>query len=648
MVMGVFGSRLEIRVFFAPVQFCGYKIGVTALHSRVEECCYFRVPVSGPCSQRFTLKPFFYMPNALAEQLLDQAEGCRQAGNHAGAAQLADRALEMEPQNLRALSYGAILIAANGGQKEMALHLIKKALKLGPDSPVAIANAAQVFLWYGQPHRAYQLWERLIKLKPRSVDTLWNLAVYHYNQQDLATAEKYFRKVMDLNPRKYGLHLNLGTVAKDSGRIEEAIDLLRGGMRLYPQDLRQSSSYLFALHFDPACSPERLQAEHAAWGQALEAAVPAAKGHSNDRSPDRRLRIGYVSPHLCRHVVGYNLQPLLRQHDQSQFEIYCYSDTRRPDEMTSTLREEVDVWRETASLSDAELAAQILQDRIDVLVDLVMHTEAGRLGMFVRKPAPIQVAWMAYPGSTGLTRMDYRFTDPVLDPPGATDHFYTEQSVRLESFWCFESPYNSPAVQSPPVLKNGYVTFGCLNSFGKVNDAVLDLWREILAAVPDSRMVLRPPEGKVTPRVLEKLGVAANRVIGLPNEARLKYLNLYHRIDLALDPFPYTGHTTTIECLWMGVPLVTLPGSTVVSRGSLSILTKVGLTELAAKDKADYVAKAVGLARDHDRLRELRAGIRGRLERSVLMDANRFARQAESAYRAIWHKWCETPPGTGI
>jgi protein O-GlcNAc transferase len=356
------------------------------------------------------------------------------------------------------------------------------------------------------------------------------------------------------------------------------------------------------------------------------------------------LRIGYVCPYFRSHVVGNALLPPFREHDRSQFEIYCYSDTQHSDEMTAQFRRGADVWRDTANLSDAELAAQVSQDRIDILMDLVMHMEGVRLGMFARKPAPIQVTWLAYPGSTGLTRMDYRFTDPVLDPPGETDHFYTEQSVRLETFWCFGPPANSPAIRPPPAEKNGYVTFGCLNSFAKVNDAVLEVWSEILAAIPDSRLVLRPPKGKITTRVREKLGADPPRLIGMPYESRHTYLKNYHRIDIALDPFPYTGHTSTLDSLWMGVPVITLPGLTSVSRGSLTILSNVGLAELAASSKGDYVALAIALAQDKSRLRELRATLRGQLERSVWMDGKRFARQAESAYRAMWHKWCGAIP----
>jgi protein O-GlcNAc transferase len=248
---------------------------------------------------------------------------------------------------------------------------------------------------------------------------------------------------------------------------------------------------------------------------------------------------------------------------------------------------------------------------------------------------------MAYPGTTGLSRMDYRFTDPFLDPPGETDHFYTEKSIRLETFWCFKPPSESPAVGPLPADQNGHITFGCLNTFAKVNHSVLELWREILAAVPNSRLVLMLPKGKVMDRVREKLGVAPSRLIGLLRESRLEYFKNYHRVDLTLDPIPYTGHTTTIDSLWMGVPLVTLAGPTVSSRGSLSILSNLGLTELAVRNKSDYAALAVALAHDKDRLRELRAELRERLQRSILMDADRFARQAESAYRTMWHKWCK-------
>ena len=559
--------------------------------------------------------------------------------DYVAASPLVNEALGIDPGNMRGLAFGAV-VAAKTGQKDLALERIKNALELGPNDPRVINNAAGVFFQCGEPHRARALWERLIELSPPSAETFYNLAVYHLNQNDVTAAETYYRKAMTLAPNESVLKTQLGNMLFASGRVEEAIAMYREGERLRNGDHRQSSNYLLALNYDPSYGPEQIQAEHVAWGRALEAAIPAAGGHANNSSPDRRLRIGYVSPDFRVHVIGYNLLPLLRKHDHSQFEIYCYSDTERPDEMTARFRPCADVWRDTAKLSDAELATQVSKDRIDVLVDLTMHMDGSRLGMFVRKPAPIQATWLAYPGTTGLTRMDYRFTDPVLDPPGETGHFYTEQSIRLETFWCYEPHADSPAVGPLPADKNGYITFGCLNNFTKVNASVLELWREILAAVPDSRLMLVPPKGKTSDWALEKLQVAPDRLICLPRISLAGYLDYYNRMDITLDPFPFTGGITTIDSLWMGVPVITLPGATVVSRGSLSVLSNLSLEELAVRTRSDYVALAVALSKDLARLRELRAGLRGRLEHSVLTDADRFARRVESAYRDIWRKWC--------
>ncbi len=579
------------------------------------------------------------MVDSFSELLLDQAGRLMQAHDYAGASALVNQALGIDPKNARALAFGGVL-AASAGQKEPALKLVNKALKLAPSNPSVVDSAAAVFHRWGQPHRARELWERLIELSPRSAKTFWNLAMYHSAHNDVSAAEMYYRKAIELKPDVLGAYMNLGNVIKRSGRIEEAVSLYREGARRYPEDIRQTGNCLLALSYDPSYGPEQIHAEHAAWGKTLESAIAGRNAHPNDRSPERRLRVGYVSTDFRDHVVGYNLLPLLGKHDHSQFEIYCYSDTRHPDQMTARMRQHADVWRDTASLTDGDLADLVSRDQIDVLMDLVMHTDGSRLGMFARKPAPVQVTWMAYPGTTGLTRMDYRFTDPVLDPPGETDHLYTEQSIRLETFWCYDPPADGPSVGPLPAEKNGYITFGCLNNFSKVNASVLELWREVLAAVPDSRLVLLPPKGKTKDWALQKLRVAPERLICLPKVSRVQYLEYHNRIDLAIDPFPYTGHTTTLDGLWMGVPVVTLAGSTVASRGSLSILSNLGLTEFAVKSKSDYAALAVALSRDLPRLRNLRAELRGRLERSVLMDANRFARKAESAYRDIWRKWC--------
>lgn len=580
------------------------------------------------------------MSNPYTEHLLNQIGSQLRARNFTGAESLITQVLTKDPANIRGLCFQAI-IAAETGRKELALTIIQKALELGAKMPAVINNAAAVFFKCGQPARACQMWERLAQIVPQSVDAHWNLAMYYVRQGDADNAEAYLRKVMNLAPDHPNVYINLGNLVKNSGRIEEAAILFWEGSRRHPHDVRESSNLLYAMHFNPEFSAEEIHHAHAAWGRAYEAIIPCLKQPEINRFPSRRLRIGYISPYLRNHVIGHNFLPLIRKHDHSQFEIYCYSDTQQQDDTTEQIMRNTHQWRDTGRISDPDLAQMILQDKIDLLVDLNMHMEGVRLGVFARKPAPIQITWMAYPGSTGLTRMDYRLTDAVLDPPGVTDAFYTERSIRLDSFWCYEPASDSPVVVSLPADINGHVTFGCLNNFGKINTKTLEMWRDILAMVPDARLIILPPKGKTIPWLLKILRVEAHRVECLPRQPHQQYLTLYNRIDLALDPFPYTGHTTTLDGLWMGVPLVTLVGSTVASRGSLSILTNLGLQELAASTQEDYIKLAINLAKNRPRLRELRDGLRKKMKHSVLMNAEKFTQQTESAYRMIWQQWCE-------
>jgi len=579
------------------------------------------------------------MINTPVQSLLARASACIKAYDYTNADQLVTQVLKQDPKNIHGLCFRAI-IAMENGRKEIALEAIKKALKLGPRIPGVLNNAAAVFYKCDQMARAGQMWERLIEIEPRSEDAHWKLARYLIREGEFDAAEKHLRTVLELAPDHLGAYISLSNLLKNTGRIEESVAAYRDGIRRHPNDMPGWSSLIYTLHFVPGCSPEQIFSEHVEWGRKLEEATTCVARQDNEPVPGRRLRVGYVSPNFRNHVVGHNLLPLLRKHDRAQFEIFCYSDVEREDEVTREMRGFTDKWRETGKISDAELAQQIAADRVDILVDLTMHMKGTRLGLFAHKPAPVQVAFMAYPGSTGLKRMDYRLTDPILDPPG-TDNFYTEQSVRLDSFWCFEPVAGGPAVGPLPADKNGYVTFGCLNNFAKINTVVQEMWREVLAAVPKSQLMLLAPKGKTIGWLAEKLNVDPARLECPPKTTPLKYLAFYNQIDLALDPFPYTGHSTTLDGLWMGVPVVTLTGETVASRGSASILTNLGLPELVTTTKEDYVKLAVQLANDLPRLRELRADLRGRLEKSVLMDAERFARKVESAYREMWQKWCE-------
>jgi protein O-GlcNAc transferase len=340
---------------------------------------------------------------------------------------------------------------------------------------------------------------------------------------------------------------------------------------------------------------------------------------------------------------------LFEHHDREAVEVFAYSFVRRPDDTTRRVQGLTDGFREIAALSDAEAADRIRADRIDVLVDLTMHMGENRMPLFALKPAPIQVAWLAYPGTTGLGAMDYRITDVHLDPPDVdATSSYAERSVRLpDTFWCYDPLTREPRVNGLPARREGRdgpVTFGCLNNFGKTNADVFALWARVLGAIEGSRMLLLAPHGQSRDRARSAFargGVDPGRVEFVDFQPRRDYLNTYLRIDLCLDTFPVNGHTTSLDAFWMGVPVVTRVGPTVLGRAGLGYARNLGLEELVATTEERYVAIAAGLARDLPRLEGLREGLRARMERSPLMDGPRFARSFEAAYRGMWHRWCQ-------
>jgi predicted O-linked N-acetylglucosamine transferase (SPINDLY family) len=367
--------------------------------------------------------------------------------------------------------------------------------------------------------------------------------------------------------------------------------------------------------------------------------------HPNDRSPDRRLRIGYVSPDFSRHPVGRFLLPLLESHDHARFEIFCYASVRAPDAVTDACRAAADTWRDVVGQSDEQVAAIVCRDRIDILVDLTMHMAGNRLLLFARKPAPVQVSYLAYCGATGLTTIDYRLTDPYLDPPGGEQRSGGEQPIRLpETYWCYRSTVLAPPVGPLPALRSGHVTFGCLNNFAKVSGPTLVAWSRLLQTLPESRLLLHARPGSHCDRVRDlvaRQGVRPERLGFVDRLAAAEYFRVYGQIDVALDPFPFGGGTTTCDALWMGVPVVSLAGATAVGRSGLSILSNLGRAEWVARDGEQYLRIAVDLAQDLPSLEELRGTLRAQMQASPLMDVPRFARNVEAAYRMMWQRWCE-------
>jgi predicted O-linked N-acetylglucosamine transferase (SPINDLY family) len=534
------------------------------------------------------------------------------------------------------------------GRTAEAVAEYRKALELREDYAQAWDNLGCALMVEDQTEEAIAAHRRAIALRPDSAKAHNNLAVAQARKQQYDVAFGEFKKALSLGPGSAEIYFNFGNMLFDDGQMDEGIANYDRGLARDPSALHIASSRICALQRHPCYDQQKLFVEQRKFNQAY--AVPLAKfiqPHTNDRSPERRLRIGYVSADFRDHVAGCNLLPLLWERDREGFEVTCYSNTLSADRDTELFRAAADWWRNIEGMDDESVAQIIRDDQIDILLDLSLHTGGNRLLAFARKPAPVQATFIGFPGSTGLDAIDYRLTDPYLDPPGENDRFYSEESIRLaDSFWCYD-PRAMRVPDDPisplPALKGQPIMFGCLNNFCKVNDRVLELWAAVLHVVGDSRLMLLIPPGTARERVvgkLHELGVDLARLQFVGRQGRGEYLKTYEQIDIGLDTFPYNGHTTSLDSYWMGVPVVTLVGQTVVGRAGWSQLCNLNLKELAGRTKEEFVQIATALAKDKGRLSEMRKGLRQRMKDSPLCDAKRFAGNVEAAYRRMWQKWC--------
>lgn len=560
------------------------------------------------------------------------------------------RAVELQPAipEFR-LNLGGALTAL--GKLEDAAASYATALALRPEYAEAHFGTGNVLRDLGRREEAIASYRRAILARPHFPDAYNSLGCLLTDLRRLDEAAAALTEAIQLKPDFAAAHSNLGNVRSDQGLLDESLACDDRAIALQPQDPRYLSNRVYSLNFHPGYDAAELLREQLVWND--RHGQPPAEGiqpHDQDRSPDRRLRVGYVSPDFRAHVVGRNVLPLFREHDHQQVDVYCYSDVTKPDDITAQFRKYADVWRDIAPWSHEQLAHQVRADRIDILVDLTLHMANNRLPAFARKPAPLQATFAGYPGGTGLRAMDYRLTDPYLDPPGLSDANYVERSIRLpHSFWCYDVASMSmglgyePPVSPLPALENGCITFGCLSNFCKINEPVLRLWARVLTAVKGSRLLVRTPEGSHRQRTLGTLGregIEPGRIEFVEGRPWLHYLEYYHRIDIGLDTFPYNGHTTSLEACRMGVPVVTKTGGTAVNRAGLSLFSNLGLTELVASEDEQFVDIAQTLAADLPRLATLRAELRDRIQASPLMDAPGFARSIETAFRAMWQDAC--------
>jgi len=535
------------------------------------------------------------------------------------------------------------------GRIQDAQSLYRQILSRQPDHPDALHLLGVIQFQQGQPDAAMELIRRAIAVDPGRAEFHCNLGVVLADVGRDPDAIVAFQHALDLRPAYPEAHHNLGNSLREIGWIDQAIAHFRQALAIQPGDTDSHDNLLYAMHYHPDYDAAALLREHLEWNRRHARPLAAhIQPHANDRDPDRRLRIGYVSPDLRVHPVGRFLLPLFARHDHQRFEIVCFYNAAVEDDVTRYLRGHADRWHDISAMSDEEAAELIRREQIDILVDLSLHMAHNRLLVFARKPAPVQVTYLAYCGTSGLETMDYRLTDPYLDPEGMDESVYTEKSVRLpRTYWCYEPCIRDVAVKAPPAGQGGGVTFGCFNNYCKVSRATWEAWGRLLQAVPGSRLMVCCPLGAHREQVRGELaaaGVDPQRLIFAAKVPMVEYLERYHEVDIGLDPFPYGGGTTTCDALWMGVPVVSLRGRTAVGRGGVSILSNLGLAELIAENTDQYVAIAKALAEDLPRLAELRGGLRQRMRRSPLMDGEQFARDVESAYRQMWRRWC-TPGG---
>jgi protein O-GlcNAc transferase len=379
--------------------------------------------------------------------------------------------------------------------------------------------------------------------------------------------------------------------------------------------------------------------------------MPSARSFDNDRSPDRRLRIGYISPDFREHSLVFFFEPILAHHDHRKFEVFCYANQPENDAVSARLRSHADHWRKIYSLSDAEVTDLIRKDEIDILIDLALHTQTHRSGILVQEAAPLQGSYLSYDSTDGLPAIDFRLTDAWVNPPAASEAHHTEKLVRLpDTQWVYRPPKNIPEVSALPADTNSHITFGIATNLAKINTATIAMWCQTLQAVPGSRLLIKGAGLQDTAtrqyflNSFINAGASEGQIFFEPSAPLLEYFQFFSRIDLVVDTYPFASGTTSCHALYMGVPMIIRTGNTSVSRVGASLLHNVDLTELIADSAERFVRIAADIAGDLSRLRQIRGSLRQTMRNSPLMNETTFVWNLEAAYRELWKEWCAGKP----
>jgi protein O-GlcNAc transferase len=559
-------------------------------------------------------------------------------------------------------------LLGTAGQVADALRYLERSWELAPQNAQVAYQLGAFYSFAGQFGRSVQMYQKAVELAPTWHTALNGLAAAMYSAGEYEQADGLYRRSLEANPDQVETSLGLAGLLIVAGKPQEAVEIFRGLARLNPGNADVLGKLASALNYAAGADPMEVFQAHLRWGQGVMLAPGVEQPPlSNTREPDRKLRVGLLSPDLYDHSVAYFLLSYLRHRDRAGAEITGFNLTPKSDWMTAELRAGCDHWREMAGLPERAIADEIRAAGIDILIELAGHTSGSSLLVLRSRAAPVQATYIGYPNTTGLPTVDYRIVDAVTDPPGA-EPFHTEKLVRLDGcFLCYTPPPFAPEPGPPPCLGEvaaragagwnpGWfgdaepVTFGSFNSIRKLSPPTIEAWCRTLRAVPGSRLALKTRGLAVAyaqrnlMQQFQAQGIGPDRVAMMdmvPN--KLDHFNLYRRIDIALDTFPYNGTTTTCEALWMGVPVLAVRGDRHAGRVGASLLTAAGLSDLVASSPDDLVDRAAALASDRQRLADLRATMRERLQRSALCDGPSYARRLDQALRQMWRQWCASP-----
>jgi len=567
---------------------------------------------------------------AISESLNDQSKALeyyRQAAAH-------------NPGDLAAnYNFGRMLRIS--GQPREAVTYLTAALELSPDSPQVLHESGLALKSMGKLDEALNHLQRALELSPENPVICNIIGNVFQSQGEIQRAVNSYREAIQLKPDFAAALNNLGSALVARGDIPGALASYRTATRLQPDWSGATSNVLLAQNYISDNDQELLR-EHLQYARSLERRV-RKRADTAIRTPRETIRIGYISPDFRFHSVAYFLKALLSNHDHSRFEIVCFSDVSSPDNMTDELKSLASSWQDIMGLTDAEVFQRIQSCKIDILVDLAGHTANNRLPVFAMQAAPVQVSYLGYPNTTGLSSIQYRITDPWADPPGTTESQYTETLVRLpRCFLCYTPPAVCPEIRRLPADRNDFITYGSFNVLAKISDACVESWSTILRQSPHAKLVLKSA-GLQDPATREYIinrfgacGITPDRLELLARTTDFQsHMDLYNKIDISLDTFPYNGTTTTCESFWMGVPVISLAGTRHAGRVGTSLLHQVHLDEYIADNVNEYVSKAILLAENLDQLRDLRSQLRRATASSPLRDAASLTSSLEEQYEKM-------------